>query len=201
MKIVFLDIDGVLNGWDFIEYIKYHLWHIIPVKSIKRLFRFTEIDRKRVRRLAKICHKTGAKVVISSSWKNSLIDKNGERKAEHDNTKEFWKWIDYYNIEVIDKTPRLRTSYKRQDEILAWLSKNQDKYDIEEFVVLDDEDADLQVFVGSNLVKTSYSEYDGGYSTSKMKLIGLANEHVKKAIEILGNLKQCCNSEREESSK
>ena len=190
IKIIFLDIDGVLNGFDFAEYMRYNLWKLIPFKPVKKfikekLSRFVEIDRKRVRRLARICHKTGAKVVISSSWRGGLFTKDGKRKAEYDHQKSFWKWMDYYNIEVIGRTPRLRTSSQRQDEILTWLSTNQDKYNIEKFVVLDDESADLQIFAGSNLVKTSYAGYYGGYSTSERRWIGLNNHHVKQAIKIL----------------
>ena len=62
MKIIFLDIDGVLNGWDFSEYVKYNIWNIIPFKKIKDFLRrkshFSDIDKKRVRRLSKICKKT-----------------------------------------------------------------------------------------------------------------------------------------------
>ena len=184
-----MDIDGVLNGFDFSEYIKYNLWKLVPFKSIKNFIReklshFAEIDKKRVKRLAKICKKTGAKIVISSSWRSGLLTNDNERKTEYDHTKLFWKWIDYYNIEVIGKTPRLRTSHDRQDEIVAWLSANQYKYNIEKFVVLDDENADLQLFVNSNLVKTSYKGYYRAIC-NEMRWVGLTNKYVKQAIGIL----------------
>ena len=90
--------------------------------------------------------------------------------------------MDKYHIEVIGKTPRLRTSYKREDEINAWLSEHEE---IENYIILDDEDADLQSFVGNHLVKTSHKDYAGYIACSERKWSGLAKEHVEQAIKIL----------------
>lgn len=186
MKVIFLDIDGVLNGWDFSEYVKYNLWNIIPFKKIKNFIRklshCTDVDKKRVKRLGKICKKTGAKVVLSSSWRNGLLHHTGTRHYDRDRNKLFWDLIDKYHIEVIGKTPRLRTSYKREDEINAWLSEHEE---IENYIILDDEDADLQSFVGNHLVKTSHKDYAGYIACSERKWSGLAKEHVEQAIKIL----------------
>ena len=187
MKVIFLDIDGVLNGWDLSEYVKYNIWNIVPSKKIKDFIRslshYTDVDKKRVKRLGKICKKTGAKVVLSSSWRNGLLHCNDTRRYDSDENKLFWNLIDKYHIEVIDKTPRLRTSYKREDEIKAWISKHE--CEIENYIILDDEDTDLQSFVGSHLVKTSHNDYKGYIACSEKKWSGLANEHVKQAIKIL----------------
>ena len=56
---------------------------------------------------------------------------------------------------------------------------------IENYIILDDEDTDLQSFVGSHLVKTSHNDYKGYIACSERKWSGLANEHVKQAIKIL----------------
>lgn len=187
MKIIFLDIDGVLNGWDFSEYVKYNIWNIIPSKKIKDFIRskshYTDVDKRRVKRLGKICKKTGAKVVLSSSWRNGLLHHTGKRHYDLDRNKLFWDLMDKYHIEVIGKTPRLDTSSKREDEIMAWLSEH--KYEIENYVILDDEDADLQMFADNHLVKTSHKDYEGYIACSEMKWSGLANKHIKQAIQIL----------------
>ena len=187
VKVIFLDIDGVLNGWDLSEYVKYNIWNIVPSKKIKDFIRslshYTDVDKKRVKRLGKICKETGAKVVLSSSWRNGLLHCNGTRHYDSDENKLFWNLIDKYHIEVIDKTPRLRTSYKREDEIKAWISKHE--CEIENYIILDDEDTDLKSFVGSHLVKTSRNDYKGYIACSEKKWSGLANEHVKQAIRIL----------------
>lgn len=192
MKVIFLDIDGVLNGWDLSEYIKYNIWNIIPYKNIKdfirtRLSHDIDIDRKRVKRLSKICKKTGAKVVLSSSWKNRLIDDYGERYYDSDINKLFWNLIDTYHIEIIGKTPIIKESHKREDEIKAWLSEYDGK--IENYIILDDEDSDLQSFVGNRLIKTSHKDYAGYICYSKRKWSGLTKAHVNQAISILNNKK------------
>ena len=105
VKVIFLDIDGVLNGWDLSEYVKYNIWNIIHFKKIKDFIRslshYTDIDKKRVRRLGKICNKTGAQVVLSSSWRNGLLHHTGIRHYDSDRNKLFWDLIDKYHIEVI----------------------------------------------------------------------------------------------------
>lgn len=187
MKVIFLDVDGVLNGWDFSEYVKYNIWNIILSKKIKDFIRkhshYTKVDKKRVRRLGKICKKTGAKVVLSSSWRNGLLQSDGTRHYDLDRNKLFWNLMDKYHIEVIGKTPRFRTSYKREDEIRAWLLEHNGE--VENYVILDDEDGDLQVFVGNHLVKTSHKDYQGWIACSERKWSGLSKEHVKQAIKIL----------------
>lgn len=190
MKVIFLDIDGVLNGWDLSEYIKYNIWNIVPCKKIRdfirrRLSHYVDIDRKRVKRLSKICKKTGANVVLSSSWKNRLIDDSGERYYDNDTIKLFWNLMDKYHIEIIGKTPMIRESHKREDEIKAWLSEYDGK--IENYIILDDEDSDLQSFVGNHLIKTSHKDYAGYIAYSERKWSGLTKEHVVQAIKILNN--------------
>jgi len=185
MKIIFLDIDGVLNGWDFSEYVRYNIWSIIPSKKIKNFIRskshYAEVDKKRVRRLGIICKETGAKVVLSSSWRNGLLHHTGKRHYDLDRNKLFWDLMDKYHIEVIGKTPKLQDSGKREDEIMAWLSEH--GYDIENYVILDDEE--LEMPVDNHFVKTSHKGYEGYICCSKMKWSGLANAHVKQAIQIL----------------
>lgn len=189
IKIIFLDIDGVLNGYDLREHILYRLWKLVRNKKIKEFIRkksfISDIDERRVKKLAKICKKTGAKIVISSSWRNNLLDKNGNRLMEFDDHKKFWKLMDKYRIEVIGKTPHSTAKSKREDEILSWLSHNQDKYDIENFIIFDDESSDLQCFVGSNLIKTSYDGYYGALRCKFGEFTGLENKHVKVAISKL----------------
>ena len=118
MKVIFLDIDGVLNGWDFSEYVKYNIWSIIPSKKIKNFIRklshCTDVDKKRVRRLGKICKKTGAKVVLSSSWRNGLFHHTGTRHYDNDRNKLFLDLIDKYHIEVIGKLQDLERLIKEK---------------------------------------------------------------------------------------
>lgn len=77
----------------------------------------------------------------------------------------------------------MKASYKREDEIRAWLSENEIR--VENYIILDDEEADLQSFVGNHLIKTSHKDYKGWISYSERKWSGLSKRHVKQAIQIL----------------
>lgn len=173
-KIIFLDIDGVLNGYDFFRIVG---WRIACCLHIQKWYKqhtrrpFT-IHEEKVKRLAKIVHSTNAKVVMSSSWRNIFWNDPYEDKSE--DQKLLVDLLDKYNIEVIDITPESLDG-RRDKEILQWLLFHESC----NFVILDDEKADLKCFV-DNLVQTS-SIFKGYWCMSA----GLKRKHVKKAIEIL----------------
>ena len=60
MKIIFLDVDGVLNSDKYINYTSKK--NIDGIKA--------DIDVKTIELLKKALDITGAKIVLSSSWKN-----------------------------------------------------------------------------------------------------------------------------------
>lgn len=177
MKIIFLDIDGVLNvisqgrdefGSLFHKHFEYNL--------------------------KKIIKETNAKIVISSSWrKNSLS--------------EMQKIWEYRNLagEIIDVTPSLYLkhggciqfyndklqrhpterihgySIPRGCEIEYWLNNENGKYDIESYVILDD-DTDFLLSQKDKFVQCSGNIededcIDNGY--------GLTKKCMEKAIQIL----------------
>ena len=85
MKIIFLDIDGVLNCEDgyregLCEYVGGHQSFYPPSKDLINL----------------LIEETGAKIVISSSWRKDGLDR----------MKEIWK-AEGMSGEVIDTTPSL----------------------------------------------------------------------------------------------
>lgn len=187
-NIIFLDIDGVLNGYN-----KWNLlfWNIICLINSNRLkdwyIKFTDpygIHERKVKRLSKIIRSTNAKVVMSSSWRFSWWNTPYEKQSE--NQKKLTRLLDKYNIEVIDITPG-SSDNRRDKEIIEWLSEHEDL--VKRFVILDDERYDLECFVGSNLVQTSSvnkGEMIMGYYKEDT---GLKNRHVKKAINILSKYK------------
>ena len=68
MKVIFLDIDGVLNTSEiFIEQSKNY-----KQKGIYNV----EIDEFRVEYLKQIIEKTNAKIVLSSSWRYFFVKEN-----------------------------------------------------------------------------------------------------------------------------
>lgn len=111
VKIIFLDIDGVLNSDEYFEKIKE--LHIHGIES--------EIDTNKIKLLKKAIDETKAKVVLISSWRYT-------RRA-----KELKELLAYYEI-YVDSTPFI--NHKRGLEIKTWLL---DHPNVEDYVILDDE--------------------------------------------------------------
>lgn len=111
MKIIFLDIDGVLNSDEYFEKIKELNIHGIE----------SEIDTNKIKLLKKAIDETKAKVVLISSWRYT-------RRA-----KELKEMLACYEI-YVDLTPFI--NHKRGLEIKKWLL---DHPNVEEYVILDDE--------------------------------------------------------------
>jgi HAD domain in Swiss Army Knife RNA repair proteins len=108
MKVIFLDIDGVLN---------------CEKTPNPRKFPYI-VDAALLGRLRQLLERTGASVVLSSTWR---YDPAGIFSATH------------YGIPFIDVTPDLPTE-PRCKEILRWLRQNPE---VSRYVVIDDEDDDL----------------------------------------------------------
>jgi len=72
MKVLFLDIDGVLNSDDNLS-VQSCLWHID--KKHKSRDEYGHLfDERCVRWLNYIIYKTGCKIVISSTWRHSGLE-------------------------------------------------------------------------------------------------------------------------------
>lgn len=118
LKVIFLDFDGVI---------------------VTAHTRYRSGDPWCVHLLNDIVKKTGAKVVVSSSWRmGSTVS---ELQAELDS----WG----VKVDVIDKTP-VDHEVQRGVEIKRWLDTRKD---VESFVILDD-DTDMGE-LASRLVKTN----------------------------------------------
>jgi hypothetical protein len=108
MKIIFLDIDGVLN---------------CDTTPNPRKFPYI-VDKKLLARLKKLLERTGAKVVLSSSWR---CDPVGLFAAKH------------FGVPFIGVCPD-KPSSPRRNEVLAWLSAHPR---VTRYAVIDDEDDEL----------------------------------------------------------
>ena len=85
MKVIFLDIDGLLNSDEYFDKIKK-----MQIQGIE-----SEIDVNKVKLLKKAVDETGAKVVLTSSWRYT-------KKA-----KELKELLSSYEI-YVDSTPLYR---------------------------------------------------------------------------------------------
>lgn len=159
-KIIFLDIDGVLNSADYFD----------TVKGCKR---YKEINPEKVKLLKEIVDRTGAEIVLSSTWRD--LGKR-ENEPEHPMYTYLTDTLKEYGMEIVDHTPYI--GQERPKEIKAWLNNQHDK-DIR-FVSLDDDFPKHkydEVGIGDFLVRTSFYEKGGG----------LRKEHVEKVVEILNS--------------
>lgn len=160
-KIIFLDIDGVLNVIGM---------HCGPRDEFGSQFHQHLVDN-----LAWIIEQTGASIVISSSWRHSGL---GAMKL-------MWEMRDLPG-EVIDVTPdgrsmaehhvRYREALCRGDEIQYWLDRTPGV----KYVIIDD-DSDMLEIQKPYFVQTSENwEHDGhveGY--------GLTRKCAERVVEIL----------------
>lgn len=83
-KIIFLDIDGVLDGYNWKNLTLFKLAKTFNKLSlIKKHYDIFGVRESKVKRLAKIAKKTDAEIVMSSSWRyrykilhmtNELVD-------------------------------------------------------------------------------------------------------------------------------
>jgi hypothetical protein len=177
MKVIFLDIDGVLN----VEVYMTAFWDICKRINLSR----TEASSLRMdalrddygnlfcplacRRLAWIISITDAKIVISSTWRMNGLS---EMQA-------MWKHRDLPG-EVIDITPihinkrendkSFSERLERGGEIKEWLSLHPE---VESYVIFDD-DNDMLPEQMNNFIQTD-------------EVYGITMKDAEKAIEILNN--------------
>jgi hypothetical protein len=157
MKVIFLDIDGVLNCRS----------------SKSRCGVYLGIDDDKVTRLRQIVDATGAKIVLSSSWRSNWF-------KDEDFNCESGRYIDRKlkreGLAILDKTG-VDIRDRRRKEVENWMQgKN-----IEAYVILDDLDYGW-----------GYSDCVNHWVETSFSNGGLQDEHVAKAIEILNASKVEC---------
>jgi hypothetical protein len=135
MKIIFLDIDGVLNS---------HAWFARPSREAGTLGR---LDPSAVARVQGICAETGASVVITSSLRllhtqKELVGFLRERG---------------FAGRILGATPHIADRQGRGDEIQRWLDamRRHGRESLDGMVIFDDEEA--MFHLESWCVRTSYT--------------------------------------------
>lgn len=137
MKVLFLDIDGVLNSTRSAA-----AFGGYPHK----LDQADMFDRVAIGLVQRLCQETGAAVCISSSWRP-------EYTAQ--------EFADAFGVPVIGKTPYVQGP--RGAEIAAWLAA---KDDVERYAIVDD-DGDMLPEQIPYFVQTScaaglsFADYEG----------------------------------------
>lgn len=120
MKVIFLDVDGVLNS---------EAWFKKMAESGEKYRVGKDIDPDACKRFRKLVKDTGAKVVLSSSWRGSKENEDIIEKA--------------LRLKLLDRTPRMWrppfTSWEYRErgrEVLAWL---QDHAAVSKYAIIDDD--------------------------------------------------------------
>jgi len=175
IKVIFLDIDGVLNTAETYDRIEEEY----QKTGIEKI----EIDEFRLKYLKKIITETGAIVVLSSSWIKYFEKKDRKISILHRKGIELAQILASNGIYLTDM---LTNVDNRQEAIKLWI--NNHKY-VESFIILDDDSYGLIDFINNGLIKTSNTK-DGEMVKDMSQYTGLCEHHIEQAINLLNNKKE-----------
>jgi len=157
MKVIFLDIDGVLN-------------------TSKTETNILDIDSFRLEYLKTIIDETDAKIVLSSSWVKFFIKANNKVVPRNEKGTLFYNLLKLYNIEIYDI---LGIGFNREEMIINWISKNE----VDSFIIIDDEPNMFKELL-DRLIRTSTVK-DNQMLTNMDDCFGLCDYHIGIAKEML----------------
>lgn len=162
VKLIFLDIDGVLNC----------------TTTKERCMCFVGIDEEKLPLLKRIVDESAAKIILTSSWKENWY-KNPFYKNKQDELASYLdEKLNKYGLKVFDKTFE-DNPYHRGEGILNYLLYlNHYGVKISSFAILDDMTFDFRLRGFANyLVKTTMNS-------------GLTEVEVNRALQILNKQKE-----------
>ena len=157
MKLIFLDIDGVLNN----------------AHTQKTFERYYFVEDYKIELLQELIEATDARVVLTSTWRSGwyamehVAEPTSSEKKDIRLVCALKEKLQEYNIELLSYTENFGF---RGEEIDQWLS-DWDGETVEAFVILDDMDALEMEPYSELLIQTSFDD-------------GLTEEHVQRAIEL-----------------
>jgi len=151
VKILFLDIDGVLNNHS------------------RQMNLYCGIHRDKTELLNKVILPTNCNIVISSAWRYMVL--SGEMTVKGFEYMLLSHGLQCYD-RVIDVTPSDEVINTRGKQVSYWLEKHRQKYDVKEYVVVDDLSLDIES-CGHPFVQTDST-------------VGLEERHIEEIITILG---------------
>lgn len=158
MKIIFLDIDGVLNC----------------KTSRSRCGKYIGIDDDKLSLLKKVAEACGAGIVLVSTWKNNWQKSEKEKFKQDDLAHYLDKKFKKHGLQVYDKTSDSLDGvyFSRGESILDYIRRN----NVTGHVILDDMQFDYDgCGLTDNFVKTNIA-------------VGLTQKDAARAMEILGGV-------------
>lgn len=160
MKVIFLDIDGVLNSFE--KHADLTMPHNAWNPETMNAFGIKlEVFDEQIERVNRITAETGAKLVLSSSWRIGYLADWADVVIHLHNSglKGF----------IVGRTPHRDDLNTRGQEIVAWF-KDHPSEKIESFIILDDDNRMDPVM--NRLVQTDHQ-------------VGIQDNDVEKAIAML----------------
>lgn len=162
MKIIFLDIDGVLNSSEY-------------RKRMGRKYYTEIIDRSKMPLLKRIVDATDAKIVLSTSWRKFWNE--GEPQLDfvgrHIN-----EVFEEFGLSVYSKTPVIENA-GRGIETKAWLDG---KWYVDGYVILDDRDFAWPTELRAHFIQTDQKD-DGLDDVQAQEAIDVLNGKLYPVIE------------------
>lgn len=162
MKVIFLDIDGVL-------------------KEEEEDYR-AEFKDECFERLKKIVDATDAEIILSSSWRIDYWNfVENDCKTDDKDILDLYNHFEKYGLKVSGRTDYTERSgpESRPYEIRKWLA---DKRDVENFCIIDDDDFYIWKWLSQFLVVTRVKDKESGYPCWKRTL---SDDDAARAISIL----------------
>ena len=155
MKVIFLDVDGVLN----------------TPSSESRCGEYIGIDDEKVEKLKKIVEKTKAEIVLISTWKKYWRKEEKLKPLQDYSANYLDEKLAKQGLKAIDKTKDKADGryLSRGESILEYVYRN----NVENYIILDDCQFDYDgCDLTDNYIKTNQIE-------------GLSEQQVKAACETL----------------
>lgn len=156
MKVLFLDVDGVLNS---------ETSH--SIQDNNQHWTWNEVAEMHLELLKRIVEETGAKIVLSSTWRLYHPLHTGHKNITDGLVKVLVDKLNMFNLSILDVTPEIQNAM-RGIEIASWLEFHPE---VENYVILDD-DTDFLEEQREHFVNTTFKN-------------GLTKELAEKAIKIL----------------
>lgn len=175
MRIIFLDVDGVLNN---------------PATE-DRIYGWRGIDPELVQNLKSVYNESNkeeeTRIVVSSSWKNDEVREIERGYKRADNIyKVLLERLNNAGMEVLGYTTEEKSSWERGKGILKWIEDyNKDHEPISNYVILDDEEFDFYSYedLKARFVHTTENTNDELWPCYVG--IGLQKQYMEKALKIL----------------
>lgn len=167
-KIIFLDIDGVLNSVD--SSIAFYKWMPRGTKIQME----DRLDSVSIGLLRRLCIETGAKIVISSTWRMGRTESDFvEIFARHG-------WEDF---PIVGLTPIGHTLFEvghreRGQEIQYWLDHNGNP----EYIILDDDSDMLDSQMSRFIHCSNVNGFRSKHYCQALRLFGQADERLEYQV-------------------